>query len=94
VAGLIAFQDTREAGLLREISPEGQGQPPNPKTAIIIRRDVEELLTKMAGTERWLEPAGEPQRVLPVVVATRNGFKFGFFPLGTADADDAGSHSQ
>ena len=87
VAGLIAAPDAKEAAPLRQARPAGQAPSPDPLTGIIARRGVEPLLTQMVGTDQWLESPGEPQRTLPVVVATRDGFRFGFFGLGT-DIDD------
>ncbi len=47
-----------------------------------------EAMRARTGTEHWLEQGWQRQRVLPVVVSTRDGHRFGFFPLaeGTAGA--------
>ena len=93
IAGLIALRDSEEARPLLEALPAGQRQPDALRT-LVARRGFEAALIKRWGTQPWLEEPGQPQQVLPVVVATRDGHRFGFFDLRDRDAraSGAGSH--
>ncbi len=93
VAGLIATRDSDEAKSLIKGLPAHQQQAPAFST-LVARRGFEEALTKRWGTSPWLEDEGQPQRVLAVVVATRDGHRFGFFDLADRAASDRdeGSH--
>jgi hypothetical protein len=50
---------------------------------VVPRAAVEGLLTSRCGDLPWREESWQQQQVLPVVVSTRDGFRFGFFGLGT-----------
>ncbi|MFN8826264.1 MAG: hypothetical protein ACK501_14940 [Planctomycetota bacterium] len=83
VAGLITMPDSPDAPAIREFLAKMTGQaPPNGlMVGTVPRAAVEPLLRARTGTEHWLEQGWQPQRVLPVVVSTRDGHRFGFFPL-------------
>ena len=84
VAGVITFQDSREARPLREALAKlaGRDLPEGLLVGIVPRPMVEAVLAANVGDEHWREQSWQPQQVLPVVVATRDGFRFGFFGLG------------
>jgi hypothetical protein len=84
IAGTILQPDSREAPVLREAIAQLTGQvvPEGLLVGICPRAMLEQQLRKCADPEHWLEEAWQPQRMLPVLVATRDGFRFGFFPLG------------
>jgi len=84
VAGVITFQDSREAGPLRQALArlEGHDLPEGLLVGIVPRPMVEAVLAANVAEEHWREQPWQPQQVLPVVVATRDGFRFGFFGLG------------
>lgn len=86
VAGMILMADSREAEPIRQALAAASGQPLPPALMVgtCPRNCVEVVLQQHVGTEPWQEAPGEPQHVLPVVVATRDGFRFGFFSLATA----------
>jgi hypothetical protein len=84
VAGVITFQDSREAGPLRQALARlaGHDLPEGLLVGIVPRPMVEAVLAANVAEEHWREQPWQPQQVLPVVVATRDGFRFGFFGLG------------
>ena len=90
VAGMITLPDSPDAAAIRAFVAKGTGRQPPPGLLVgIVPRDaVEPMLRARTGTEHWLEQGWQQQRVLPVVVSTRDGHRFGFFPLaqGTAEA--------
>lgn len=93
IAGLIALRDSDEARQVMQVLPPEQRQADAVST-LVARRGFEAALTQRWGTQPWLEPAGQPQQVLPVVVATRGGHRFGFFDLRDREAPAGGaSHS-
>lgn len=94
VAGLIAMRDSEEAKPLLQTLTAAQRQQAHVLSTLVARRGFEDGLTKRCGTKPWLEEAGEPQRVLAVVVATRDGHRFGFFTLDGAGLEDARSPLQ
>ena len=95
IAGLIALRDSDEARPILQSLPAEQRQA-DVLSTLVARRGFEAALTQRWGTQPWLEEAGQPQQVLPVVVATRDGHRFGFFDLRdrAASAGDAGSHHE
>lgn len=90
IAGMITLPDSPDAVTIRAFLAKRTGQQPPPGllVGIVPRESVEPLLRARTGTEHWLEQGWQRQRVLPVVVSTRDGHRFGFFPLaeGTAGA--------
>ena len=92
VAGVITFQDSREARPLREALAKlaGRDLPEGLLVGIVPRPMVEAVLAANVGDEHWREQSWQPQQVLPVVVATRDGFRFGFFGLGSSDEQGNG----
>jgi len=62
--------------------------PPALMVGIVPRPAVEDLLRRRVPDHLWREEAWQPQAVLPVVVSTRDGHRFGFFPIGIARAAD------
>lgn len=88
VAGLILTPDSRDAEPLRQAIATATGKqlPQGLMVGTVPRAMVEQLLLKMVKDRGWQEPSWQKQQVLPVVVSTRDGFKFGFFGLGAADA--------
>lgn len=90
VAGMITLTDSPDAPAIRAFLTKVTGRQPPPEllVGIVPREAVEPMLRARTGTEHWLEQGWQRQRVLPVVVSTRDGHRFGFFPLaeGTAGA--------
>lgn len=90
IAGMITLPDSPDAVAIRAFLAKQTRQlpPPGLLVGIVPRESVEPLLRARTGTEHWLEQGWQRQRVLPVVVSTRDGHRFGFFPLaeGTAGA--------
>ncbi len=83
VAGLIVTQDSPDAGPLRAMHAKDRGgmPPAGPMVHLVARSLVEGVLTRTLGTESWMEQGWQRQQVLPVVVSTRDGHRFGFFGL-------------
>lgn len=92
VAGVITTPDSREAGEIRSMLTKLSGRVVPEGTllvGIVPRPMVESVLAAQVADDLWKEPAWEPQRVLPVVASTRDGFRFAFFRLdiaGTAES--------
>ncbi len=84
VAGLITTPDSPDAAAVREMLAKmtGQAVPAGLMVGIVPRALVEKLLTTRVGTEPWLEQGWQQQQVLPIVVSTRDGHRFGFFGIG------------
>ena len=84
VAGLITMPDSRDAGPLRQTLEKVTGQPvpAGLMVGLVPRQSVESLLLAQPYFDGWREESWQEQRVLAVVVSTRDGFKFGFFGLG------------
>lgn len=80
----IVMPDSREAPAFRAALAKvtGQAIPEGLIVGVCPRAMIESLLTSHVGTDPWKEDAWQPQQVLPVVVSTRDGFRFGFFGLG------------
>lgn len=84
VAGLITLPDSSEAPAVRKmlIATSGQDVPEGKlMVGCVARESVEPLLTSRCGDIQWREESWQRQQVLPVVVSTRDGFRFGFFGL-------------
>lgn len=83
VAGMITMPDSPDAPAIREFLAKLTGkQPPHGLLVGTVPREaVEPMLRARTGTEHWLEQGWQRQRVLPVVVSTRDGHRFGFFAL-------------
>ena len=83
LAGAIVMQDSREAPPFREALAKltGQPVPEGLLVGICPRQMIEALLTANVAPEHWREEPWQPQQTLPVVVVTRDGFRFGFFPI-------------
>lgn len=93
VAGLITLPDSGDAETVRKMLAAGTGQDvPVGKLLIgvVPRGAVENLLTARCGDFQWREESWQPQQVLPVVVSTKDGFRFGFFALGDREQGAAG----
>ncbi len=84
VAGLITTADSPDAVAVRQALAQMTGQmpPPGLMVGIVPRAMVEKMLLAAVGSEPWHEQGWQPQQVLPVVVSTRDGHRFGFFGLG------------
>lgn len=85
IAGLITLPDSGEAPAVRKmlIAMSGQDVPESKlMVGVVARESVEALLTSRCGDLQWREESWQRQQVLPVVVSTRDGFRFGFFGLG------------
>ena len=81
VGGRIMTADSHEAeAWCRAVAAEtGHAIPPQQIVGTCSRSQIEDVLRQRVGTEPWLEEPGQPQTVLPVVVSTRDGIRFGFF---------------
>jgi hypothetical protein len=84
VAGMIATPDSIDAKALRDALGAGTGQvvPAALMVGIVPRQAVVPLLEQYAGAVAWREEPWQAQQVFPVVVSTRDGYRFGFFGLG------------
>jgi hypothetical protein len=94
IAGLITLPDSGEGEKLRGLLAAATGQDvPAGKllVGIVHRAAVEGLLTSRCGDYDWREEPWQTQQVLPVVVSTKDGFRFGFFALGDAGGDRDGA---
>jgi hypothetical protein len=93
VAGLITLPDSGDAEAVRRMLSASAGHDvPAGKLMIgvVHRSAVEDLLAARCSDFDWREEAWQPQRVLPVVVSTKDGFRFGFFALGDGSHDSRG----
>jgi hypothetical protein len=93
IAGLITLPDSGDAPVVRKMQIAASGQDvPEGKlmVGVVPRESVEVLLTARCGELPWREESWDRQQVLPVVVSTRDGFRFGFFGLGQSDAAASG----
>jgi hypothetical protein len=88
IAGVIAQPDSKEGAALCALLSRMAGQelPERLVVGVVHRSWVESVLTSRVGDVAWKEEPWQEQSVLPVAVATRDGFKFGFFGLGVAEA--------
>ena len=82
VAGLITTADSPDAPGVRAMLESATGRPVHgaPLVGIVPRQFVETHLTRVPD-HLWREEPWQPQAVLPVVVSTRDGNRFGFFPI-------------
>jgi hypothetical protein len=87
--GTILTPDSKEAETMRQAitAMTGQRPPPGLMVGLCPRAMIEPALMQHVGEEprpgqTWREEPGQPQFVLPVLVATRDGVRFGFFGLG------------
>jgi hypothetical protein len=89
VGGMILMPDSKDGESFRAAIAKATGQPApvGELVGVIPRQMIEPLLRSRP--EPWMEEPGEQQAVLPVMVATRDGLRFGFFPLAW-DAAEAG----
>ena len=89
VAGMITMPDSPDAPAIREFLAKMTGQEPPQGLLVgtVPREAVEPMLRARTNTEHWLEHGLQQQRVLPVVVSTRDGHRFGFFPLAEGAAE-------
>lgn len=87
VAGLITLPDSRDGDAVRAALAASTGRevPQGLLVGIVPRGMVENVLRAHVEDGHWREGAGEPQGVLPVVVSTRDGFRFGFFGLAAEE---------
>jgi len=77
VTGMITLPDSPDSPdtpAIREFLAERTGQQPPHGLLVgtVPREAVEPMLRARTGTEHWLEQGWQRQRVLPVVVSTRN----------------------
>ena len=86
---MILMPDSKEAVPFREAIAKATGQPvpAGELVGVIPRQMIEPLLRSRP--EPWMEEQGQEQAVLPVMVSTRDGLRFGFFPLA-GDAAETG----
>ncbi len=89
VAGMITMPDSGDAMEIRALLTKFAGHPlpAGLLVGIVPRPFVEPLLRKRTGTEHWLEQGWQRQRILPVVVSTRDGHRFGFFSIATGQTE-------
>jgi len=89
VAGLITTPDSGDARQVREMLSKltGQAVGTGLMVGLVPRQIVEALLSARVGREPWSEEPWQRQSVLPVVVSTRDGHRFGFFGLGREAAE-------
>ncbi len=78
---------------LRQEVAKATGQPiaASDIVGICARPMIEAALSQLGMDERWREEPWQPQSVLPVMVSTRDGVRFGFFPLGEQSLGAEGS---
>ena len=92
VAGLITTEDSSDAAAVRTMLADATGAPvPEGLLVVIVPRQVvENLLSSRVPSQSqlWREEPWQPQMALAVVVSTRDGHRFGYFPIdgGAAEA--------
>lgn len=91
VAGLITTADSPDAAAVRAMLANATGAPvpAGLLVGVVPRQCVADLLSTRVPDHLWREEAWQPQATLAVVVATRDGHRFGFFPID-AEATGAG----
>lgn len=82
---MILLPDSREAEPLRTAlaAAIGQGIPTGVMAGLSPRQMIEPVLKERVDAAWWHDEPWQIQIVLPVAVATRDGFQFGFFALDT-----------
>lgn len=87
VAGLITTPDSCNAAAVREMLAKATGSalPLGLLVGLVPRQAVERLLASRVDDSHWREASWQPQGVLPIVVSTRDGFRFGFSGLEPPD---------
>lgn len=93
-AGVLGMPDSVEARSLRQALAQLTGRPDQDGLliAVVPRAFVEPILRKYVDAAHWEEQPWQRQRVFPVVVATKDGFRFGFHVLpGETNAGEAGA---
>lgn len=88
VAGLITLPDSRDAEAVRRMLAAATGQEvPAGRlmVGVVPRTVVERLLAARCSDVAWQEEPWQRQQVFPVVVSTKDGFRFGFFGMAAAD---------
>lgn len=93
-AGVLGQPDSQEARAMRQALARMAGQPDQEAglIAVVPRSFVEPILRKYVDPGIWEEQPWQRQRVFPIVVATKDGFRFGFHGLpGAADENEAGA---
>lgn len=93
IAGLITLPDSSDAESVRKmlIAATGQDVPAGKlMVGVVPRNAVEAVLTSRCADIPWREESWQRQQVLPVVVSTRDGFRFGFFGLGDSGVEASG----
>jgi hypothetical protein len=93
VAGMITAADSRDAAAMRTAISQASGQavPEMLMVGLVARQAIEPLLAAYVGDAHWKEEPWQQQRMLPVVVSTRDGYRFGFFSLDAAAGGEAHS---
>lgn len=93
LAGMIMTADSCDAATLRTVVAEAPGHAMAEAliVGLVPRHAVERLLKAYVDNAHWNDAPWQDQRVLPVVVSTRDGYRFGFFALDVAAR--GGSHS-
>jgi hypothetical protein len=83
VGGMITLPDSPDAPTIAALLAQATGRPVGKAllVGLVPRQMLEPLLRQHAGTDHWMEQGWQPQHVLPVLVSTRDGMRFGFFPL-------------
>jgi hypothetical protein len=83
VAGLVILPDSHDAALVRASLAKvtGLAEHAGLLVGLVPRCQVEKLLCAHAGDNSWQEQGWQTQRVLPIVVSTRDGFRFEVLPL-------------
>lgn len=93
-AGVLGMPDSKEARSLAQALAQMTGRPEEQGLliAVVPRPFVEPILRKYVDPAHWEEQPWQRQRVFPVVVATKDGFRFGFHVLpGEANENEAGA---
>jgi hypothetical protein len=88
VAGVIASPDSREARDIRAML-SGQAPPEGILLVGIVLRPMVETLLAAHAPDYWREQAWQPQTILPVMAATRDGFQFALLPLGASESAES-----
>ena len=83
VAGLITTADSPDATAMRTMIAKATGSPVpvGLLVGIVPRQIVDDLLNSRMPDHPWREESWQNQSTLPVVVSTRDGHRFGFFPI-------------
>lgn len=89
LAGTILMPEARETASFRAFLEQVTGSkvPPGMIVGLCPRAFVEQYLDSLPQTTAWREEAWQTQHTLPILAATKDGMRVGYFGLGSAKGD-------